>query len=42
MALVQERDVLLIAPTGAGKSLVYQLAGALSGGIRVAHRARLP
>ncbi|MQW76251.1 RecQ family ATP-dependent DNA helicase [Nocardioides sp. dk4132] len=32
VALVEERDVLLIAPTGAGKSLVYQLAGALSGG----------
>lgn len=31
-ALVAGRDVLLVAPTGAGKSLVYQLAGLVRGG----------
>lgn len=30
--LVAGRDVLLVAPTGAGKSLVYQLAGVVRGG----------
>ncbi|WP_028645318.1 RecQ family ATP-dependent DNA helicase [Nocardioides sp. URHA0020] len=31
-ALLEDRDVLLVAPTGAGKSLVYQLAGLLIDG----------
>lgn len=31
-ALLGERDVLLVSPTGSGKSLVYQVAGLLLGG----------
>ena len=32
-ALIQGRDVITVLPTGAGKSAVYQLAGALRDGI---------
>ncbi|WP_210504407.1 RecQ family ATP-dependent DNA helicase [Nocardioides xinjiangensis] len=35
LALLDERDVLLVAPTGSGKSLVYQVAGLLLGGCTV-------
>jgi len=35
LALLDDRDVLLVAPTGSGKSLAYQLAGVLLGGCTV-------
>jgi ATP-dependent DNA helicase RecQ len=34
-SLLEDHDVLLVAPTGSGKSLVYQLAGVLLGGCTV-------
>ena len=34
-ALVEGRDAIVVLPTGAGKSAVYQLAGFLRGGLTV-------